>query len=183
MQLPPEKEKDPSQKAPVGLPARRDKTSGRALRAESGVFHLVENTGKFGQRHAVIAHGHALLPGLFNARHHIGTVEHARPAVDDEIVRGEVGGKIRAAHHGDVQTFTEAGTQATGNFHPADILGKGRMGAGLGNEHTRMRRQAVDGFRPSDEFLDITNGDTAGLKIRRRKEWNLFNNNVYDSSH
>ena len=35
----------------------------------------------------------------------------------------------------------------------------------------------------ADEFLDITNGDTAGLKIRRRKEWNLFNNNVYDSSH
>ncbi|WP_054181236.1 glycoside hydrolase family protein [Trabulsiella odontotermitis] len=35
----------------------------------------------------------------------------------------------------------------------------------------------------ADELLDITNGGTAGLVTRRRKEWNLFNNNVYDSSH
>ncbi|MCH0696275.1 hypothetical protein KVP97_21860, partial [Escherichia coli] len=35
----------------------------------------------------------------------------------------------------------------------------------------------------SNEFLDITNGGVAGLVIRRRKEQNLFLNNVYDSSH
>ncbi|MFP8576669.1 glycoside hydrolase family protein [Klebsiella pasteurii] len=35
----------------------------------------------------------------------------------------------------------------------------------------------------ADEFLDITNDGTTGLVTRRRKEWDLFNNNVYDSSH
>jgi len=35
----------------------------------------------------------------------------------------------------------------------------------------------------AQEFLDITNGGTAGLVTRRRKEWDLFNNNIYDSSH
>ncbi|EPM7366228.1 glycoside hydrolase family protein [Klebsiella pneumoniae] len=35
----------------------------------------------------------------------------------------------------------------------------------------------------ADEFLDITNDGTTGLVTRRRKEWDLFNNNIYDSSH
>lgn len=33
------------------------------------------------------------------------------------------------------------------------------------------------------EFLDITNGGTHGLVIRRGAEVNMFNNNVYDSRH
>ena len=34
-----------------------------------------------------------------------------------------------------------------------------------------------------DEFADITNHGNAGLVKRRTAEMNIFNNNVYDSSH
>ncbi|WP_133522782.1 lysozyme [Buttiauxella sp. JUb87] len=33
------------------------------------------------------------------------------------------------------------------------------------------------------EFLDITNGGDSGLILRRRAEYNMFLNNVYDSTH
>lgn len=34
----------------------------------------------------------------------------------------------------------------------------------------------------ADEFLDLTNGGSPGLIGRRKKEWDLFLSNIYDSS-
>ena len=105
--------------------------------------------------HSVIRHRHLLALCLFHPRHHHLTVEHASTAMYDEIVGGEIVGEVAARHNIDGEGLTNSSAQQPGQFHPANVLTDGSMGAGFGDEHPRLTCEAVDGPGALSEIFDV----------------------------
>ena len=62
------------------------------------------------------------LSGVPDPRHHIFAVEHARAALDDEIVAGEIFREVRPAHNIHSKRLAEAFSQHPRNLFPSDVL-------------------------------------------------------------
>lgn len=67
--------------------------------------------------------------------------------MDDEVVTGEVLGKVASGYHIYLQVLADTLPQQTGNLHPPDIFRQGSMGTGFGYQYARLLRQTADGRR------------------------------------
>ena len=63
----------------------------------------------------------------------------------------------------------------------ANFLNTG--GAKKGNTQIKIKINNKEYEAGAEEMSDVTNGGTSGLVKRRKAEINMFNNNIYDSTH
>ncbi len=71
---------------------------------------------------AVICHRHSLTFGLLYTGKDVPAVEHAGPAVDDEIVSGQILREVTPGNHIDPQPLACPRAQHAGKLNPADVL-------------------------------------------------------------
>ena len=133
-----------------------------AISATGGdFFHLfckayfVENTSQIGQHHTIVTDGNLLLFCLGNAVQNMAAIEHAGPAMDDQVVRGEVFWKVISSDKVEGKPLPYGLSQEPWNLFPSNIFRQRGMGAGLRNENRRALRQMRDGIGPIQEGLDV----------------------------
>ena len=106
-----------------------------------------------GDGNAVVGKWHARVGGGFPAVVHLPAVEHAAPAVDDQLVGGQILGEVPAGGVLQPQVFAGVLPQPPGDFHRADVLALAVVGAALGDEHPVPVLQPVDGGHAPDSIL------------------------------
>ena len=109
------------------------------------------------QGDAVIGEGHARKECLSRTCPHALFRGDAGPAVDDQVVGGEVFREVISCGNlnGEAASAT---AQQRRNLYPADVLGVRNVRAGFGDQHAGASMQPVDGGRPFDEGPDVSLG-------------------------
>ena len=85
----------------------------------------------------------------------MAAIEHAGPAMDDQVVRGEVFWKVISSDKVEGKPLPYGLSQEPWNLFPSNIFRQRGMGAGLRNENRRALRQMRDGIGPIQEGLDV----------------------------
>ena len=108
--------------------------SGKTLGKEIPILllrhrHLVQDTGQGCYGYSIIGHRHTTGTHPPQTVQHMATRKHAGPAMDDQIVSGQVFGKVVSGHDVDVQSLAELTAQQTRKLHAPYIFMLRHVGA------------------------------------------------------
>ncbi len=95
--------------------------------------------------------------------------------MDDQIVSGQVFGKVITGHNVNVQSLAELTTQQTRKLHASNIFMLRHVGASLRYQHAGIGTQSAQRLRPLQELPDVPllagkqNGKRSQPRLRRAK--------------
>ena len=90
--------------------------------------YFIQYTGQTRNHHSVVSYGDMLCAGMGNTVEYILTIEHTGPAVDNQVVSGQVFWEVTPGDEVYLQSPTDTLPQQAGNFDLPDVLGQRSMG-------------------------------------------------------
>ena len=111
--------------------------------------HLVQDTGQGRYGYSIIGHRHTAGTCPSQTVQHMAARKHARPTMDDQIVSGQVFGKVITGHNVNVQSLAELTTQQTRKLHASYIFMLRHVGASLRYQHVGIRTQSNNASAPA----------------------------------
>ena len=142
--------------------------------------YFIQYTGQTRNHHSVVSYGDMLCAGMGNTVEYILTIEHTGPAVDNQVVSGQVFWEVTPGDEVYLQSPTDTLPQQAGNFDLPDVLGQRSMGTSFGYQYARLRCEAVDSGSSLHKIMDIP--FVTGTKTGKRGEVQLITRHFLSNS-